>query len=114
VLGGIGACLGCTLCQTRLRLSRKVDECQPLAVGRGGQQRGGQWWRGGLTRRRRAHRQGLTFVQFSARRKRFLWDRGCIQGLFRGCLGDIRGYYRVLRVCFISETAQVELNCGGM
>jgi hypothetical protein len=26
--------------------------------------------------------QGLTLVHFSAQRKRFQWDRGCIQGLF--------------------------------
>jgi len=32
--------------------------------------------------------QGLTLVHFSAQRKRFLRDRGCIEGLFRG-------YYRV-------------------
>jgi len=28
--------------------------------------------------------QGLTPVHFSAQRKRFLWDRGCIPGWFRG------------------------------
>jgi hypothetical protein len=28
--------------------------------------------------------QGLTLVHFSAQRKRFLWDRGCTYGLFRG------------------------------
>jgi hypothetical protein len=26
-------CLGCVLCQKRLRLSFKVDECKPLAPG---------------------------------------------------------------------------------
>ena len=31
-----------------------------------------------------ASRQGLTLVHFSPQRKRFLWDRGCIEGLFRG------------------------------
>jgi len=31
-----------------------------------------------------SHRQGLTLVYFSAQRKRFLWDRGCVQVLFRG------------------------------
>jgi len=35
--------------------------------------------------------QGLTLVHFSAQRKRFLWDRGCIEGLFRGCSGGLRG-----------------------
>jgi len=34
-----------------------------------------------------ASNQGLTFVHFSAQRKRFLWDRGCNYGLFRGCFG---------------------------
>jgi len=37
----------------------------------------------------RALRQGLTLVHFSAQRKRILWDRGCIKGLFRGCSGAI-------------------------
>jgi len=36
--------------------------------------------------------QGLTLVQFSAQRKRFLRDSGCIWGLFGGCLGDLGGY----------------------
>jgi hypothetical protein len=31
-------------------------------------------------------RQGLTLVRFPAKRKRFLWDRGCIWGLLMGCL----------------------------
>ena len=35
---------------------------------------------------------GLTLVHFSAQRKRFLWDRGCIYGLPWGCLGCVRGY----------------------
>ena len=30
-------------------------------------------------------RQGLTLVHFSAQLKRFLWDRGCLQG----CLGVV-------------------------
>jgi len=33
--------------------------------------------------------QGLTFVHFSAQRKRILLDRGYIEGLFRGCLGGV-------------------------
>ena len=32
--GGIRGCLRCILFQQRLRLSLKVDECQPLAGGR--------------------------------------------------------------------------------
>ena len=57
--------------------------------------------------------QGLTLVHFPAQRKRFLWDRGCVQGLFRGCSGG-GGYYGVFtsRVYFVSETAQVELESG--
>ena len=35
VSGGVGGCKGCILCQTRLRLSWKVDECKPLYVGAG-------------------------------------------------------------------------------
>jgi len=35
--------------------------------------------------------QGLTLVHFSAQRKRFMWDRGCTQGLVRGCLGVYSG-----------------------
>jgi len=56
--------------------------------------------------------QGFTLVHFSAQRKRFLWDKGCIQGLPEGCLGGIRGYQGVLRVYFVSEQAQVELRSG--
>ena len=36
--------------------------------------------------------QGLTPVHCSAQCKRFLWDRGCIWGLFRGCVAGARGY----------------------
>jgi hypothetical protein len=36
--------------------------------------------------------QGLRLVHFWAQLKRFLWDRRCIQGVFRGCLGGVRGY----------------------
>ena len=36
--------------------------------------------------------QELTLVHFSAQRKRFLWSRGCIQGLCRGCVEGVRGY----------------------
>ena len=44
--------------------------------------------------------QGPTLVHFSAQRKRFLWHRGCVQGLFkgefRGCqgvLGSVEGVF---------------------
>jgi hypothetical protein len=56
--------------------------------------------------------QGFTLVHFSAESKRFLLDRGCAQGLCRGCLGGVMGYQDVLRVDFVSETAQVELKRG--
>ena len=56
--------------------------------------------------------QGLTLVHFAAQRKCFLWDREYIWGLFRGRLRGTRGYYGVFRVCFVSETSQVELKTG--
>jgi hypothetical protein len=37
-------------------------------------------------------RLGLTPVHFSARRKHFDWDRGCVKGLLEGCLGGVRAY----------------------
>ena len=39
----------------------------------------------------RARAQGLTLVLLSAQLKRILWDRGCMQGLFWGCLGGAEG-----------------------
>jgi len=56
--------------------------------------------------------QGLTLVQFSAQRKHFLLDRGCIEGLLRGGYGGVRGYEGVFRVYFVSEMAQVEQKRG--
>jgi len=38
-VGGVRGCLRCILCQKRLRLSRKVDECRPLLVGLAARQR---------------------------------------------------------------------------
>jgi len=63
---------------------------------------------------------GHTLVHFQltlpAQRKRFLWDRGCAWGLFRGCLRGVRGRKGVLRVSsgyvVLLETAQVELGGG--
>ena len=43
-------------------------------------------------------RQGLTLVNFSARRKRFLWDRVYMQGLSRGSSGDVSAYCGLFRV----------------
>ena len=56
--------------------------------------------------------QGLTLVHFSAQRKHFLWDWESIYGLFRGCSGGVWGCQGVLRVYFVSGTAQVELESG--
>jgi hypothetical protein len=49
---------------------------------------------------------GVTFVHFSAQRERFLRDRGCIERLFRGCLGAVRGYkgvYMVYTGCVLCQ-----------
>ena len=43
--------------------------------------------------------QGLTLVHFSARRKRFVWDRGCIKGLFRGYFRGVLGMLGTISVC---------------
>jgi hypothetical protein len=40
---------------------------------------------------REAVAQGLILVHFSAQLKRFVWDRGCVEGLLRGSLGGVRG-----------------------
>jgi len=81
-----------------LTLSRKVDECKPLGVGRAERRHGGSAPRGaGLAADHAARRgprqrggcrgggqhpgQGLALVHFSAQRKRFL----CVWGLFRMC-----------------------------
>jgi len=40
----------------------------------------------------RPWRQGLTLVHLSAQRKRFLWDKGCISGWFRGRVGGVNGW----------------------
>ena len=56
--------------------------------------------------------QGLALVHFSAQLKRFMRDRGYIEGLSGGCVGCVRGYCGVSRVYFASEAAQVELKSG--
>jgi len=56
----------------------------------------------------RLHHQGLTLVRFSAQLKRFVWDRGCIKGLFRGCLRGIRGI-RGIRGCLGCILCQIRL-----
>ena len=42
------------------------------------------WLRSQLVVLRGHLRRGLTLVHFSAHLKRFVWDRGCNQGLFEG------------------------------
>jgi hypothetical protein len=61
-----------------------------------------------------ALQQGLTLVHFSAQRQRFLWSKGCIEGIFRGCVRvvGVGGQQELYRVLFMSETAQVELRRG--
>jgi len=39
----------------------------------------------GAERVRGTHHQGLTLVNFSAQLERFVWDRGCTQGLCIPC-----------------------------
>jgi len=56
--------------------------------------------------------QGPTLVHFSAQLRRIVWDRGSMKGLSRDCLGGLREYYGVCRMCFVSDTAQVELKSG--
>ena len=41
MLGGMRGCLGCNLCEKRLRLSWKADECKPLERGGGAKAKGG-------------------------------------------------------------------------
>ena len=47
--------------------------------------------------------QGLTLVHCSAQLQSFLWDRGCVWELFRGCLGGLREYRGLFRGHFVSE-----------
>ena len=44
--------------------------------------------------------QGLTLVHFSVQRKRFVWDRGCIEGLFTGHFAGVRRCRGVLTGCW--------------
>jgi len=55
---------------------------------------------------------GRGLHSFTAQHKRFLWDRGSVWGVFRGCLGGVREYLGVCRVCFVAEMARVELKSG--
>ena len=53
--------------------------------------------------------QGLLLVDFLAQRERFMWDSGCIYGLFKGCSAGVRSIHRV---CLVSETSRVQLESG--
>ena len=55
-----------------------------------------------LERPGHAVEHGLTLVPNSDQLEQFVWDRGCIKGVFRGCLGGVRVYQGVCRVtlCF--------------
>jgi len=75
-----------------------VDECKPLMAGHAvtlekGEGEAAPDYLAAADWYRRAgdagHGQGLTLVHFSAQRKRFLWDRGCMKGLPWGCLGGV-------------------------
>ena len=55
-------------------------------------------------------RQGLTLVHFSAQLERFLRDRGCTQGWFRGCLSGGRGHEGVFRVGCIVDKKRLKLS----
>jgi hypothetical protein len=62
-----------------------------------------------------AAHQGLTLVHFSAQLERILWDRGAIRGCLRGVLevsGGVKEYQGLVKVCFVTETAHVELRSG--
>jgi len=80
--------------------------CSGRAEGGGRQAAGGTGRRAGRAgragwsagrARSRGGRQGLTLVHFSAQRKRCLWDRGCILGLFREYTGGAMGIRGCLR-----------------
>ena len=75
--------------------SQEIELAVTLTAGSGGERAGGGGRAGHPPARALQGRgQGLTFVHFSAQRKRFLWDRG----VFRGCLGGVRWYQGVF-VC---------------
>jgi hypothetical protein len=79
-----------------LKLSSEVSECKPLMRGRPtlwlpGTDHAGIATQLVVERALEAEGQGLTLVHFSAQRKRFLWDRGCVQGVYRGCLRVVAG-----------------------
>ena len=68
---------GASFCQTRLKLSWRVNECKPLDTG-GAEASDALHALITHAAEARARRQGLTLVHFSAQLKRFLRDRGYI------------------------------------
>jgi len=72
-----------------LKLSSDVNEFKPLSVGPslGSFSLSGEMLFSLLDE----FKAGAYTRPISAQRKRFLWDRGCISGMFRGCLGGVRG-----------------------
>jgi len=56
-----------------------------------------------------ARHQGLTLVHISAQLERFVWDRGCAQGLCSPYEGGVRGCLGYVGYFCASDTAQVEL-----
>ena len=64
-----------------------MKECKPLRVGR---RRRGPRQRGADRAVRAAPGQGLTLVHLSAHRKRFLWYKGCLGGIYgEGIYGGV-------------------------
>jgi hypothetical protein len=47
--------------------------------------------------------RGLHSVHFSAQRKRFLCDKGCVWELIWGCLGGVKGYLGVIQRSFLCQ-----------
>jgi len=91
-------------------LSWNGDECKPLpdrsaarVAGPAGPPAGAGAWAVG---------QGLTLVHFSAQLERFVWDRGCAQGLCSPCRGGVRGCLGCVGCFLVTDTAQVELISG--
>ena len=56
--------------------------------------------------------QGLTLVHFSAQLERFVWDRGCAQGMCSPCKGGVKGCSGCVGCVPVSDTAQVKLRSG--
>jgi hypothetical protein len=124
------------VCQTRLKLSWKVNECMPLPPppaplppGHGSARPAAAACSRPATdardpptppgrppiarctavARSSTRPQGLTLVHFSAQFERCVWDRGCTKGLCSPCCGGLRGCIWCAGCFLVSDTAQVEL-----